>query len=102
MPQQEEPCSCLENSKEKEDVSDRAKGYSPNDDVDVAVDSPQGPELGDEDPEGDGFGVLEEVVGVVGVADIVEDGEEEEEGVEDNVEERSFEGWVAVLNVHLF
>ena len=73
MTKQEEPCSCLKNSKEKEDVSDRTQGDSPNDDIDVAVDGPQGPKFCDEDPEGDGLGVFEEVVGVVGVADVVED-----------------------------
>ena len=102
MTKQEEPCSCLKNSKEEEDVSNWAQGKSPNDDVDVAVDGPQGPEFGNEDPEGDGLGVFEEVVGVVWIPDVVEDGEEEEEGVEDDVEERSFEGWVSVLNVHKF
>ena len=37
---------------------------------------------------------------MVRVADVVEDGEEEEEGVQDDVEDRFFEGWVVVLNVH--
>ena len=95
MADQEHQCSKFEHpccTDQQEDIPERAEKYTEYHIVNSGVQSFEGPELGDHQPERDGFDVFEEIVGVVFVAPDVEAREDEVEDVEDDVEGDWFEG----------
>lgn len=96
MPDEEGKGSCSEGNlvlpPEESHVADSSEEETHCNCADMLVGLPEGEQLDDENEDGDCLDILQAVIEVVGISDVVEDGKDDVEEIEDKVKAAVVEG----------